>query len=109
MIPIKGLWAVLTTAVAGATMVFPATACARNDASYQAGWAAGAQWATQLLPTAGAFGIPDVEVTAMCPRLSQSAEGTLTYYFHGGQIPGSEIVHSDFVGGCVAGVRSVIS
>ena len=97
----------LATAVTAA-VVLASTACAKDGASYKAGWATGVNWAGNLLPNAGPVGIPDAEVTATCPSLARSAEGTVTYYFQTGRIPGAQIVHSDFVSGCVAGARSVI-
>lgn len=107
MLRIGVLGTSVAIALAGA-VTFASAACAKDAASYQAGWVTGVGWAANLLPTAGPVGIPDAEVTATCPALARSAEATTTYYFEGGRVPGSQIVHADFVSGCMAGARSVI-
>jgi hypothetical protein len=87
---------------------FATTACAKDGASYKAGWATGVGWARETIEVAGVGGVPDAEVLGTCPRIAKSAENTLTYYYNGGRIPGASITQADFVAGCIDGARSVI-
>lgn len=97
-----------TGIMALSAVAFAGTACAKDGASYQAGRATGMGWANATLASAGGGGIPDAEIQGICPELAASAARTQTYYYSGGQIPGTEIVNADFISGCLNGARSAI-
>ena len=107
------------TLVVGCSVV---NTIARDDASYKAGRATGADWARQTMSSGGAGSwprgailgnggpgpVPDAEIVGTCPELASFAEKDQVYYYQGGQIRGRDIHHDDFIKGCLDGARSVV-